>query len=474
MERRTRIVATLGPATDPPGVLESLLRSGLDIARINAAHGTMDEHYERIHRLRAIADSLPRPIAVLLDLPGPKLRACLKEPLSLIEGHEVTLGTRQGTDADLGITEPGALEEIRPDQRILLDDGRLQLRVLRSQGEVVIARVITGGTLLPGKGINLPDTNLSIPSVTARDREALALAARGGVDWLGLSFVRSAGAAEEVRALVESNGLRLPILAKIERPEAVKHAAAIIREFDGIMVARGDLGVEIALERVPHIQKHLINLARLAGKPVITATDMLDSMRDRPRPTRAEVSDVANSIYDGTDAVMLSGETAVGRFPLEVFQTMDRIVREAETHMQGDQRFDLALSGQCIEDHISHLTCVLARNIRADAILTPAFSGRTARLVARHRPQTPIVVPVGSPSLCRQLMLSWGLTPVPLEGVESSPDRLAEVVQAAYRAGAVGAGALVVVLAGNPVEGGGRFPTIRVVRVGSAGESCEP
>src|SRR5581483_5047696 len=202
------------------------------------------------------------------------------------------------------------------------------------QGEVVVLRVVTGGTLLPNKGINLPDTTLAVPSVTVRDREALTLAARGGVDWLGLSFVRSACAAEEIRGVARTLGLHLPVLAKIERPEAVEHAAAIVEAFDGIMVARGDLGVEIALERVPHIQKQLINLARAAGKPVITATDMLDSMRESPRPTRAEASDVANSVYDGTDAVMLSGETAAGRFPVEALQMMDRIVREAETHVQ--------------------------------------------------------------------------------------------------------------------------------------------
>jgi len=474
LQRRTRIVATLGPATDRPGVLESLLRSGLDVARINAAHGTLEENHARISGVRALADSLSRAGAVLLDLPGPKLRALLEEPLPLMEGQEVTLAARTGAAAQIGITEPDALVEIRPDQRVLLDDGRLQLHVLRRQGEVVVLRVVTGGTLLPNKGINLPDTTLAVPSVTVRDREALTLAARGGVDWLGLSFVRSACAAEEIRGVARTLGLHLPVLAKIERPEAVEHAAAIVEAFDGIMVARGDLGVEIALERVPHIQKQLINLARAAGKPVITATDMLDSMRESPRPTRAEASDVANSVYDGTDAVMLSGETAAGRFPVEALQMMDRIVREAETHVQQGPLGDPALSGRSIEDHVSHLTCVLARNIGADAILTPAFSGRTARLVARHRPRIPIVVPVGSPSVCRQLLLSWGLTPVPFEAGEPSPDRLDKVVRAAHRAGAVRAGSLVVVLAGNPIEGGGRFPTVRVVRAGSAGESCEP
>jgi pyruvate kinase len=473
LERRTRIVATLGPATDKPGVLEALLESGLDVARINFAHGSVEELKARITRLRALADPLPRPVAVLLDLPGPKLRALLDVPLSLIAGQEVSLAAAPRAAGQIRVTEPEALVHLKADQRVLMDDGRLQLRVHSKAKDTVVLQVTVGGTLMPNKGMNLPDTDLAIPAVTPRDRAALALAASVSVDWLGLSFVRSAHDAQELRDVARTFGLRLPVIAKIERPEAVEHAGDIIDAFDGIMVARGDLGVEIDLENVPHVQKHLINLARVAAKPVITATDMLDSMRSNPRPTRAEASDVANAVYDGTGAVMLSGETAAGQYPVEAFQTMDRIVRQAEAHFQEDPLRDLPPAGG-IEDHISRLTCRLAADIHADAIITPAFSGRTARLVSRHRPRIPIVVPVAHDPVYRQMALVWGLRAVRMKERPTAPDRIEKVVQAAFHAGAVPEGALVVVLAGHPIEGGERFPTIRVVRVGPGGVSREP
>ena len=473
MQRRTRIVATLGPATDRLGILETLLESGLDVARINFAHGSVEELKSRIARLRALADPLPRPVAVLLDLAGPKLRVVLDAPLSLETGQEVTLATGIGSTGQIRVTEPEALAQIKPDQRVLMDDGRLQFWVRSRTKDTVALQVKTGGILMPNKGINLPDTDLAIPAVTPRDRAALALAASTSVDWLGLSFVRSAADAKELRDVARTFGLRLPILAKIERPEAVEHAQAIIEAFDGIMVARGDLGVEIDLEHVPHVQKRLINLARAAAKPVITATDMLDSMRANPRPTRAEASDVANAVYDGTSAVMLSGETAVGQYPVEAFQVMGRIVREAEAHFQEDPLRDLPI-GCGIEDHISRLTCNLARDIHADAIITPAFSGRTARLVSRHRPRIPIVVPVEQETVFRQMALVWGLHAVRMKERPTASDRIEKVVEAAFQAEAVPEGALVVVLAGHPIEGGDRFPTIRVVRVGPSGESVEP
>ena len=473
MQRRTPIVATLGPATDRPGILETLLESGLNVARINFAHGSMEELKGRIARLRALADPLPRPVAVLLDLPGPKLRVLMDAPLSVAVDQEVTLGVGTGATGQIRVTEPEALAKIKPDHRVSMDDGRLQFRVRTRTKDTAVLQVITGGTLMPNKGINLPDTDLALPAVTPRDRAALALAAATSVDWLGLSFVRSAADAKELRDVARTFGLRLPILAKIERPEAVEHAQAIIEAFDGSMVARGDLGVEIELEHVPHVQKRLINLARAAAKPVITATDMLDSMRANPRPTRAEASDVANAVYDGTGAVMLSGETAAGQYPVEAFQMMDRIVREAESHFQEDPLRDLPISGG-IEDHTSRLTCDLARDIRAEAIITPAFSGQTARLVSRHHPRIPIVVPVAQETVYRQMALVWGLKAVRMKEPSTASDRLEKVVEAAFQAAAVPAGALVVVLAGHPIEGGDRFPTIRVVRVGPSGESVEP
>jgi pyruvate kinase len=455
-------------------VLEALLEAGLDVARINFSHGAAEEHRDRIARLRQAARDLARPVAVLADLPGPKLRVVLAQPLVLQRGQEVTLAAAAAVPADLGATEPELIAEVHPRQRILLDDGRLQLRAVRAEGDRLVAQVEVGGTLLPNKGINLPDTALSVPALTPRDRAALAVAAAAGVDWVALSFVRAPEAAGELRAAVREHGLDVPILAKIERPEAVQRAREIIEVFDGIMVARGDLGVEIPLERVPHAQKRLINQARAAGKPVVTATDMLDSMRVNPRPTRAEASDVANAIYDGTDAVMLSGETAVGQYPVEALASMDRIICATEAHLGDDDRDVFVPRGRVV-DQTTHLTCALARDVGAKAIVAPTYSGRTPRLVARHRPRATIVAPAPGEAMMRQLALVWGLVPVPFTAtLAAGADRLEAAVRAAFEHGAVQAGELAVVLAEHPIEGGERFPTIRVVRVGEGGRSCTP
>ena len=475
MHRRTRIVATLGPSTDKPGVLEGLLEAGLDVARINFAHGITEEPQHRIARLREAARRRGRPVAVLGDLPGPKLRALLEAPLALHPGQEISLSAAPAVPGDLHITEPSLVGEIQPGQRVLLDDGRLQLCAVRRVADRIILRVQVGGILLPNKGMNLPDTRTSLPALTDRDRQALALARSAEVDWLALSFVRGPEAARELREAAHAQGLDVPVLAKMERPEAVAQAREIIEVFDGIMVARGDLGVEIPLERVPHVQKRLIHLARAAGKPVITATDMLDSMRANPRPTRAEASDVANAIYDGTDAVMLSGETAVGEYPIEAVACMDRIARETESHLIHDGTQDVFVPRGTVEDHLTHMICALARDIRADAIVTPTYSGRTARLVARHRPRAMIVAPSPKEEVVRRMALVWGLSPVPMDNVlQRGADRLEAAVRASFIHGAVHAGQKVVVMAGHPVEGGGRFPTLRVVRVGEGGQSCEP
>jgi pyruvate kinase len=474
-DRRTRIVATLGPATDRPGLLDELLRLGLDVARINFSHGSAEEHVGRIRAFRAAAERSGRLAAVLADLPGPKLRVRLAAACELVSGAEVAFRAAPGDAAagELAVTEPEYLREVRPGQRILLDDGRLQLRAVRSGADQLVAAVEVGGELAPNKGLNLPDTRLSVPAVTPRDWAALETAASAGVDWLALSFVRGPGAADELRAASRRCGLDgTPVLAKIERPEAVDRAADILAAFDGVMVARGDLGVEIELEKVPTVQKRLIALARSAGKPVVTATDMLDSMRLNPRPTRAEASDVANAIYDGTDALMLSGETAVGRYPVEAVACMDRIAREAESHTA--RTGELPLASGSTDDRLTLLTCELARETGADAIVTPTLSGRTARLAARHRPRARIVAPAPNAEVLRRMAVVWGTWPVPMAHAAAGADRLAEAVRAAFAAGAVRAGQLVVVLAGHPVEGGARLPTIRLVRVGAGGASVEP
>lgn len=479
MRRRTRIVVTLGPATDRPGVLESLLSAGLDVARLNFSHGVAEDHRARVARLRQAAAARGRSVTVLADLPGPKLRTLLRTPRTLLVGQEVVFAEDLSNPENIGITEPEAIRDVRPGHRLLLDDGRLQLTAVRVEVGRLIARVEDGGELLPNKGINLPDTPLSIPAVTDRDREALSIAASLGADWLALSFVRGPEAADELRAAARACGLEVPILAKMERPEAVANAAKIINAFDGIMVARGDLGVEIPLERVPLVQKQLISEARAAGKPVITATDMLDSMRDNPRPTRAEASDVANAIFDGTDAVMLSGETAIGHYPLEAVKAMDRIACVTEEQLAEGRGPDLIpalhIASPSIADQITTATGELARSVGADAIVTPTVSGRTARLIARHRLRADVIAPAPSEAVIRRLGLVWGVQAVPLQGdLQRGADRLEAAIRAAFAHGALTVGQLCVVLAGHPIEGGGRSPTIRVVRVGADGRPEAP
>jgi pyruvate kinase len=472
--RRTRIVATLGPATDRPGVLERLLDAGLDVARINFSHGSAEEHRERIAALRRLADVRGRSVAVLADLPGPKLRTVMPGPQELQAGQQVTLALRSGAAADIQITEPEALARVKAGHRVLFDDGRLQATVTAVTQDRVTITLAGAGALLPNKGVNLPDTELQVPAVTRRDREAIAVACAAGADWLALSFVRDAAAAHELRGVVRGHGCDLPILAKIERPEAVRRADDIIDAFDAIMVARGDLGVEIALEKVPHVQKRLISQARAAGKPVITATDMLDSMRNSPRPTRAEVSDVANAVYDGTDAVMLSGETAIGDYPVEALCCMNNTLLEAEAHQTEDAPRHVAVPKGELSDHVTHTVCGLAQEVQAEAIVAPTITGRTARLVARHRPRARIVA-VTRPPVVQQLGIVWGVRAVncPFE-VRSGDDRLQAAVRAAFLGGAVTAGTLVVVVAGHPIEGGEGLPTIRLARVGEEGRTCEP
>lgn len=475
MHRRTRIVATLGPATEKPETLDRLLAAGVDVVRVNFSHGEAAEHLRRIQAVRESARRSGMPVAVLADLPGPKLRVRLPGPIELAEGMEVSLACDANTTADLAVTEPECLAEVLPRHRILLDDGRMQLLAERRDGDRLIARVTVGGMLAPNKGLNLPDTALGIPALTQRDRDALRVAALAGVDWLALSFVRQAAAATELRQAAAELGLHVPLLAKIERPEAVEHAEEIVAAFDAIMVARGDLGVEIPLERVPAVQKRLIEQARRAGKPVITATDMLDSMRENPRPTRAEASDVANAIYDGTDAVMLSGETAIGKYPIEAVACMDRIAREVEPLLADDRRYHMNLPIGPIDDQITQQMCKLAHDIKADAIITPTNSGRTARLVARHRPAACIVAPAPSDAVARRMAMIWGVRPVRLESpLPQGADRLDAAVLSAFAAKVISEGQLIVVFAGHPREGGERFPTMRVVRVGPDGHSLEP
>ena len=479
MSRRTKIVATLGPATDTPDVLDAILRAGVDVARVNFSHGTADEHLARVARFRDAAKRVGKFAAILADLPGPKMRVKMAALRFLNAGDAVffSLDATPAEPGDLVLTEPELLADVRPGQRMLLDDGRLQLEAVESGNGRLRARVLVGGALHPNKGLNLPDTPLTMSALTSRDRDALAIAARAGVDWVAVSFVRGPEAADETRAACAAVGLDVPVLAKVERPEAVDRAGAIVAAFDAIMVARGDLGVELPLERVPSVQKALIAEARAAGKPVITATDMLDSMRNNPRPTRAEASDVANAIYDGTDAVMLSGETAVGSYPIEAVACMSRIAAETESHQRQARHATQAVfdpTGDEIDTNITMAACSLADEVGASAIVTPTLSGRTARVAARYRPWARVVAVAPTDAVLQRLALVWGITPVRMTPVAPGGARMAVAVQDAFAAGTVRVGERVVVLAGHPIAGGPRFPTVRIVRVGEGGASEEP
>jgi len=472
-QRRVRIVATLGPAADRPGIVEGLIKAGLDVARINLSHGSPDEHRARVQRLHETANKVGREIAILADLPGPKLRVILNSARPLVENQRVIFSSHPDEN-EFGVTESECLESVRVGHRILLDDGRIQLRAESASAGRVEAIVSVGGTLQPRKGINLPDSSLNIPALTPRDYEALATAASIGADALALSFVRQPEAADDLRRAAKELGLLVPVIAKIERPEAVKVISRIVATFDGIMVARGDLGVELPLEQVPVVQKHLIAEARAQGRPVITATDMLDSMRTNPRPTRAEASDVANAIYDGTDAIMLSGETAVGDYPVEAISCMDRIARQAESDLAARRPPVMPLDSS-LENDLAVAACHLAEIAEATAIVVPTLSGRTARHVAGNRPKAAIIAPVPTAESRRRLSFVWGVTAVPLDvGLKPGADRIDAAVRAAFAAGAVNVNDRVVVLAGHPIEGGQRWPTIRLVRIGEAGTSLEP
>jgi len=481
MARRTKIVSTLGPATDDPEILEAIIAAGVDVARINFSHGSAEEHLARIAKFREAAAKLNKVVAILADLPGPKLRVKIPGPLPLAPGQVIafSLSTTPQIAGDIVITEPEVLADVKPGQRILLDDGRLQLEAGPAADGRLTATVVVGGTLLENKGLNLPDTPLTIAAITDRDRAALEVAGKAGVDWLALSFVRGPEAADELRAAAKAVGLgNALVMAKVERPEAVRAMKEIIAAFDGIMVARGDLGVEIPLEQVPMAQKRLIAEARAAGKPVVTATDMMDSMRFNPRPTRAEASDVANAILDGTDAVMLSGETAVGKYPVETVTCMADIALEAERYLeatgQGFLERDKLESRHTIDDSMAMTACRLAHEVNAAAIVTPTLSGRTAQFLARYRPAARIVAPAPTAAVLRRMAIVWGLRPVPMATLSPDDSRMVAAVRDAFVAGALQVGDRVVVLAGHPLEGGPNIPTVRVVRVGEAGTSQAP
>lgn len=468
---RTRIVSTIGPATSDPDTLGALILSGTDVARLNFAHGSRAEHGRLIEAIRSIAAGLDRPVAVLQDIAGPKIRTGTIEngPVLLRSGQAFTLTSRDvpGDAERVSLTYRGLPNDVRAGDALLLGDGVIELAVESVTDDEIRCRVITGGELDSHKGINVPSRSIGVPTLSERDREDLDFGLAHGVDYVALSFVRSAEDVLEAREIVRARGGDAALIAKIERRTALERIDEIIDAVDGIMVARGDLGVEIPLERIPKAQKELIEKANRAAKPVITATQMLRSMVDNPRPTRAEVTDVANAVLEGSDAVMLSEETAIGRFPVEAVKMMGRIVSEAETDFPFNAWAAPINVGGPAEtaEAVAHSACRIASEIGAAAIITVTQSGLTARLVARHRPPQPIVALTPSRQTYRRLAMVWGCLAMLTKPVHHLRDAERVVVDAARDAGLVRPGDRVVITAGHPIETPGTTNLVKVAVV---------
>jgi pyruvate kinase len=469
---RTKIVCTLGPASGDETTIRAFIEAGMAVARINFSHGEYEAHAQCIETVRRLASKLGRAVAILADLQGPKLRVgrLPDQGMSLVEGEIVTLVEAESSDEPgiIALPHPEVLRDVAAGERILLDDGLLELRVVDRDEQGVLAQVVAGGVLQSRKGLSLPHTSIRMPSITDKDKADAAFALEQEVDYFGLSFVRCADDVRHLRNWLADKGADTPIIAKIEKPEALDCIEEILEVSDGMMVARGDLGVEAPAEEVPIAQKRIIRACNKAGKPVITATQMLDSMIRNPRPTRAEASDVANAILDGSDAVMLSGETAVGRYAIESVRTMARIAAVTERSMpyaEWLQRTFLAGS-RSITDAISQVACEIASELGAKAIITSTTSGETAQQVASHRPATSIVAPTPNLATHRQLALVWGVEPLLIDRFTDTDTMMVTVVDAARSRGLVQDGDLVVITAGVPLGGAGLTNMVKVHRVG--------
>ena len=464
IDRRTKIVATLGPASDSRERLRALIEAGVDAVRFNLSHGTHEGHSERAWLVREIAAEAGRPVALIADLQGPKLRIGeLAEPVVLHTGDEVKVCAEEAaTDGELPIAPAVIGDVLEPGHEVLIDDGLVRLRVDDVEGGRATCAVVVGGLVSSHKGVNLPGVPVPIPSLTRKDVADLDWALETGVDFVALSFIRSPADVRDLRALIEQAGSHAHVIAKIEKSEAVDVLDDVLAETDAVMVARGDLGVEIGPALVPLVQKRIIHKALERGKPVITATQMLETMVHSPEPTRAEASDVANAILDGTSAVMLSGETAVGEFPVEAVAYMDRIARAVEPSLDYRHELPEAHEKPTIGQAMSNAACDIAEALQAKAILVPTFTGRTANAVARLRPRRPVVALTHVDWAMRQLALEWGVTPLMISETSDVEELWRLAVEAARDAGIVEAGDSVVITAGTAVNIPGTTNVIKV------------
>jgi pyruvate kinase len=462
--RRTKIVATIGPACSTREKLMQLVRAGVDGARLNLSHGTHDQHREWARLVREIEREIERPIALIADLQGPKLRiGDLDEPVSLRRGDHVVVAAAEATmNGELPVSPSVISEVLQPGHEVLIDDGLVRLFVEQVESGRATCAVVEGGVVSSHKGVNLPGVPVPIPSLTRKDLDDLELALELEVDFVALSFVRSAADVRDLCALLEQAGSHAHVIAKIEKSEAVDALEEILEESHAVMVARGDLGVEIGPALVPLLQKRIIVAALERGKPVITATQMLESMVHQAEPTRAEASDVANAVLDGSSALMLSGETAVGEHPIEAVAYMDRIARAVEPSLSYRHQLPEVGDEPTVGQAMSNAACDLAESLRAKAILVPTYSGRTASAVARLRPRRPIVALTHHDYALRQMALEWGVTPLLISEAENFDELLQRSLAAARESGLVEEGGRVVVTAGTAVNLPGTTDLIKV------------
>ncbi len=457
MMRRTKIVCTMGPNTNDRGMMKKIIESGMNIARFNFSHGDHEEQKGRMDMLKELREEMNNPVAILLDTKGPEIRTgILKDKkVNLVEGQTFVLTTEEieGDNEKVSISYEGLAEDIVPGKRILIDDGLIELEVKEIAGKEIVCCVLNGGELGSRKGVNVPNVPVRLPAITEKDKEDILFGASQDIDFIAASFVRNVECILEIKALLKENNYSyIPIIAKIENAEGIKNIDEIIHAADGIMVARGDLGVEVPEEEVPYIQKMLIKKCNEAFKPVITATQMLDSMMRNPRPTRAEVTDVANAVYDGTDAVMLSGETAQGKYPVEAVKMMVQIVKNTEEHLDYAQLLSKAHEkiGSNISNAIGYASVSTAARIGAKCIITPTVSGATARVVSKHRPEAPIIGVTPNKSTLRRLQILWGVKPMLSREFHTSDDICEGAIDLITAKGLVSSGDVVVLTAGIP------------------------
>ena len=468
--RKTKIICTLGPSTDKGDVLRDLIANGMNVARFNFSHGSYEEHGGRLAKLKALREELGKPVAALLDTKGPEIRLKeFKNGVEMLEaGQTFTLTTREveGTKEICSVTYKDLPQDVQPGGTIMLDDGLIMLHIEQVTDTDIICTVLNSGKIKTKKGVNVPGVHLSMPYLSQKDREDIIFGVQNGFDFIAASFVRTAQDVYDIRNLLNEYDSNIRIIAKIENREGVNNIDSILSAADAVMVARGDLGVEIDFTELPGIQKSVIDRSFSFGKPIVTATQMLDSMMVNPRPTRAEISDVANAIYDGTSAIMLSGETAAGDYPVEALKTMSAIAErtENEEHYRAQRHAEIQIS---VSDATAHAACLTAKDVNASAIVTVSESGNTARLLSKYRPKQPIIACVMDEQVQRQLSLSWGITSL-LMGPAHSTDELIEMSTAlAEKNGYLHNGELAVVTAGVPVGVSGTTNMIKIHMVGN-------